>query len=81
VIHEARDFSRVRFTKLSENPYNWQRFERVFVRRRIDTTLAERKLELSEKQKQMEKDEKQVKELDRRFRKIYEDNYGGKNDV
>jgi len=55
-----------------------QQFERVFVRRQIDTTLAERKFELSAKQKQIEKDEKRMKELDRLFRKIYEDNVGGK---
>ena len=34
--------------------------------------------ELSAKQKQIEKDEKRIKELDRLFRKIYEDNVNGK---
>lgn len=34
--------------------------------------------ELSVKQKQIEKDEKRIRELDRLFRKIYEDNVNGK---
>lgn len=55
-----------------------QQFERVFVKQQIDTTLAERRFELSAKQKQIEKDEKRIKELDRLFRKIYEDNVNGK---
>ena len=55
-----------------------QQFERVFIRRQIDTTLAERRYELSAKQKQIEKDEKRMDELDRLFRKIYEDNVSGK---
>ncbi|NBH15853.1 DUF4368 domain-containing protein, partial [Lachnospiraceae bacterium] len=55
-----------------------QQFERVFIRRQIDTTLAERRYELSAKQKQIEKDEKRIDELDRLFRKIYEDNVNGK---
>ena len=55
-----------------------QQFERVFIRRLIDTTLAERRYELSAKQKQIEKDEKRMDELDRLFRKIYEDNVSGK---
>ena len=42
------------------------------------TTLAERRYELSAKQKQIEKDEKRMDELDRLFRKIYEDNVSGK---
>ena len=49
-----------------------QQFERVFIRRQIDTTLAERRYEL------IEKDEKRMDELDRLFRKIYEDNVSGK---
>lgn len=55
-----------------------QQFERVFIRQQIDTTLAERKFELSEKQRRIEKDENRIKELDRLFRKIYEDNVNGK---
>lgn len=55
-----------------------QQFERVFIRQQIDTTLAERRYELSAKQKQIEKDEKRMDELDRLFRKIYEDNVNGK---
>ena len=55
-----------------------QQFERVFIRRQIDTTLAERRYELSAKQKQIEKDEKRMDELDSLFRKIYEDNVSGK---
>lgn len=55
-----------------------QQFERVFIKQQIDTTLAERRYELSAKQKQIEKDEKRMKELDRLFRKIYEDNVNGK---
>lgn len=55
-----------------------QQFERVFIRQQIDTTLAERRFELAEKQKRIEKDEKRMKELDRLFRKIYEDNVNGK---
>ena len=55
-----------------------QQFERVFIRQQIDATLAERRYELSAKQKQVEKDEKRIKELDRLFRKIYEDNVNGK---
>lgn len=55
-----------------------QQFERVFIRQQINTTLAERRFELSEKQKRIEKDEKRIKELDRLFRKIYEDNVNGK---
>lgn len=55
-----------------------QQFERVFIRQQIDTTLAERRFALSEKQKQIEKNEKRIKELDRLFRKIYEDNVNGK---
>ena len=55
-----------------------QQFERVFIRQQIDTTLAQRRFELSAKQMQMEKDEKRIKELDRLFRKIYEDNVNGK---
>ncbi|NBH13051.1 DUF4368 domain-containing protein [Lachnospiraceae bacterium] len=55
-----------------------QQFERVFIKRQIDNTLAERRYELSAKQKQIEKDEKRMKELDRLFRKIYEDNVNGK---
>jgi len=33
---------------------------------------------MSVRQKQLEKDEKRIKELDHLFRKIYEDNVGGK---
>ncbi len=55
-----------------------QQFERVFIRQQIDTTLAERRYELSAKQKQIEKDEKRMEDLDRLFRKIYEDNVNGK---
>ena len=55
-----------------------QQFERVFIRQQIDATLAERRYELYVKQKQIEKDEKRMKELDRLFRKIYEDNVNGK---
>lgn len=55
-----------------------QQFERVFIKRQIDTTLAQRRFELSAKQKQIEKDEKRINELDRLFRKIYEDNVNGK---
>ena len=55
-----------------------QQFERVFIRQQIDTTLAERRYELSAKQKQIEKNEKRMDELDRLFRKIYEDNVNGK---
>ena len=55
-----------------------QQFERVFIRRQIDTTLSERRYELSANQKQIEKDEKRMDELDRLFRKIYEDNVSGK---
>ena len=55
-----------------------QQFERVFIKRQIDTTLSERRFEISAKQKQIEKDEKRIKELDRLFRKIYEDNVNGK---
>ena len=55
-----------------------QQFERVFIKRQIDATLSERRFELSAKQKQIEKGEKRVKELDRLFRKIYEDNVNGK---
>lgn len=55
-----------------------QQFERIFVKQQIDTTLAERRFELSAKQKQIEKDEKRINELDRLFRKIYEDNVNGK---
>ena len=55
-----------------------QQFERVFIRQQIDTTLAERRYELYAKQKQIEKDEKRMEELDRLFRKIYEDNVNGK---
>ena len=55
-----------------------QQFEHVFIRQQIDATLAERRYELSAKQKQIEKDEKRIKELDRLFRKIYEDNVNGK---
>lgn len=55
-----------------------QQFERVFIKRQIDATLAQRRFELSEKQKQVEKDEKRIQELDRLFRKIYEDNVNGK---
>ena len=55
-----------------------QQFERVFIKRQIDTTLAERRYELSAKQKQIEKDEKRIDELDCLFRKIYEDNVNGK---
>lgn len=56
----------------------FQQFERVFIRQQIDATLAERRYELSAKQKQIAKDEKRIKELDRLFRKIYEDNVNGK---
>ena len=55
-----------------------QQFERIFIRQQIDATLAERRYELYVKQKQIEKDEKRMKELDRLFRKIYEDNVNGK---
>ena len=55
-----------------------QQFERVFIRQQIDATLAERRYELYAKQKQIEKDEKRMEELDRLFRKIYEDNVNGK---
>ena len=44
----------------------------------MDTTHSERRFELAAKQKQIEKGEKRVKELDRLFRKIYEDNVNGK---
>ena len=44
----------------------------------IDATLGERRYELSAKQKQIEKDKMRIKELDRLFRKIYEDNVNGK---
>ena len=55
-----------------------QQFERIFIRQQIDATLAERRYELYAKQKQIEKDEKRMEELDRLFRKIYEDNVNGK---
>ena len=55
-----------------------QQFERVFIRQQIDATLAERRYELSAKQKQIGKDEKRIKEFDRLFCKIYEDNVNGK---
>ncbi len=55
-----------------------QQFERVFIKRQIDATFSERRFELSAKQKQIEKDEKRIRELDRLFRKIYEDNVNGK---
>ncbi len=55
-----------------------QQFERVFIRQQIDATFAERRYELSAKQRQIGKDEKRIKELDRLFRKIYEDNVNGK---
>ena len=50
----------------------------MFIRQQIDAILTERRYELSAKQKQIEKDEKRIKELDRLFRKIYEDNVNGK---
>lgn len=52
-----------------------QQFERVFIRQQIDATLAERRYELYAKQKQIEKDEKRMEELDRLFRKIYEESF------
>ena len=55
-----------------------QQFERLFIRQQIDATLGERRYELSAKQKQIEKDKMRIKELDRLFRKIYEDNVNGK---
>lgn len=55
-----------------------QQIEQVFIQQQIDTTLAERRFELSEKQKRIEKDKKRIKELDRLFHKIYEDNVNGK---
>ena len=50
----------------------------MFIRQQIDAILTERRYELSAKQKQIEKDEKRIKELDRLFRKIYEDSVNGK---
>ena len=53
-------------------------FERAFVKRLIDSSIADKEYELYQKQKQLEKCEKRAKEIDRYFRKTYEDNVCGK---
>ena len=53
-------------------------FERAFVKRLIDSSIADKEYELYQKQKQLEKCEKRAKEIDRYFRKTYEDNVSGK---
>lgn len=55
-----------------------QQFELVFAKQQLDMTLAERRFELSAKQKQIEKDKRRIKEPNRLFRKIYENNVNGK---
>lgn len=55
-----------------------QQFERVFVKRQIDGSIADQEYELYQKQKQLERYEQRTKEIDRMFRKIYEDNANGK---
>lgn len=55
-----------------------QQFERTFVKRQIDSSIADKEYELYQKQKQLEKCEKRMKEIDRLFRRTYEDNVSGK---
>lgn len=55
-----------------------RQFERAFVKRQIDCSIADKEYELYLKQKQLEKCEKRSKEIDRYFRKTYEDNVCGK---
>ena len=55
-----------------------RQFERAFVKRQIDSSIADKEYELYQKQKQLEKCEKRAKEIDRYFRKTYEDNVCGK---
>lgn len=55
-----------------------RQFESAFVKRQIDSSIADKEYELYQKQKQLEKCEKRAKEIDRYFRKTYEDNVCGK---
>ena len=55
-----------------------RQFERAFVKRQIDSSIADKEYELYQKQKQLEKCEKRAKEIDRYLRKTYEDNVCGK---
>lgn len=55
-----------------------QQFERAFVKRQIDSSIADREYELYQKQKRIEQLENRSKEIDRLFRKTYEDNAAGK---
>lgn len=55
-----------------------QQFERVFVKQQIDSSIADKEYELYQKQKRLEYLEKRSREIDRMFRKIYEDNVCGR---
>lgn len=55
-----------------------QQFERAFVKQQIDSSIADKEYELYQKQKRIEQLEKRSKEIDRMFRKTYEDNAAGK---
>lgn len=69
---------RLVLTQLQQFLSYLRQFERIFVKRQIDATLAERRQELAAIQKRAEAAKKRLEELDRLFQRIYEDNVNGK---
>ena len=55
-----------------------QQFERTFVKLQIDSSIAEREYELYQKEQRLEQLKRRTVEIERLFRKIYEDNANGK---
>lgn len=55
-----------------------QQFERTFVKLQIDSSIADREYELYLKEQKLEQLKRRTAEIERLFRKIYEDNANGK---
>lgn len=55
-----------------------QQFERTFVKLQIDSSIADREYELHQKEQRLEQLKRRTVEIERLFRKIYEDNVSGK---
>lgn len=55
-----------------------QQFERTFVKLQIDSSIADKEYELYQKEQRLEHLKRRITEIERLFRKIYEDNANGK---
>lgn len=55
-----------------------QQFERTFVKLQIDSSIADKEYELYRKEQRLEYLKRRTTEIERLFRKIYEDNANGK---